>query len=182
MHTCTHFTSLTTQGVGAIFYTQVALAALPPSPRTEHLRAVLIPINYFLVFTSIVVHGITIPVGKTFHRSGIMQLTRSWTTSGTGNGNATPRRGKASRPTAPVEISAISSPVAVRRADGTGSGSGTVTPSRMEMGDDQVRAKRMTGGDEEGADGVGRGMGGDAGGGIKGQSGTSNGDIGVKFV
>jgi hypothetical protein len=40
----------------------------------------------------------------------------------------------------------------------------------------------MTGGDEEGAEGVGRGMGGDAGGGIKGQSGTSNGDIGVKFV
>jgi hypothetical protein len=31
------------------------------------MTRVIVPVNYFLVLTSILVHGITIPVGKGFH-------------------------------------------------------------------------------------------------------------------
>jgi hypothetical protein len=40
---------------------------------------VIVPVNYFLVLTSIIVHGITIPVGKSFH----MVRTRTFNISST---------------------------------------------------------------------------------------------------
>ena len=51
-------------GVGAVFYTMVALERLPEDGSREHLRHVLVPVNLFIVFTSIVVHGITLPIAK----------------------------------------------------------------------------------------------------------------------
>lgn len=66
-------------GVGAVFYTQVALEVLPDNGTRHHLRAVLRPVNFFLVLTSIVVHGITIPVGKGFQRARTLTQTRSIT-------------------------------------------------------------------------------------------------------
>ena len=59
-------------GVGALFYTQIALEVLPNDGTRQHLRDVLYPVNLFLIFTSIVVHGITIPVAKSFQRARTM--------------------------------------------------------------------------------------------------------------
>lgn len=64
-------------GVGAVFYTQVALEVLPEDGTRTALRDVLIPINYFLVLTSIIVHGITIPIGKGFQQARSLTITRS---------------------------------------------------------------------------------------------------------
>lgn len=58
-------------GVGAVFYVQVALERLPEE--RERLRAVITPVVYFLVLTSVVVHGVTIPLAKGF--SGVRRLT-----------------------------------------------------------------------------------------------------------
>ncbi|KAJ9107426.1 hypothetical protein QFC21_000877 [Naganishia friedmannii] len=58
-------------GVGAVFYVQVALEKLPEE--RERLRAVITPVVYFLILTSVVVHGVTIPLAKGF--SGVRRLT-----------------------------------------------------------------------------------------------------------
>ncbi|KAI8997832.1 Sodium/hydrogen exchanger family-domain-containing protein [Pilobolus umbonatus] len=49
-------------GVGCIFYYAVALESLPVDGPNAHARALIGPVAYFIVFSSIVVHGITIPV------------------------------------------------------------------------------------------------------------------------
>jgi len=66
---------LTVSGVGAVFYTQVALQYIPDS-RGE-LRNVVTPVVYFLVMTSVVIHGITIPLGKGFQTARSLTRTRS---------------------------------------------------------------------------------------------------------
>jgi hypothetical protein len=58
---------------------QVALEVLPNNPQSTHLREVITPVVYFLVLTSIIVHGITIPIGKAGSRG--LTLTRSLTFS-----------------------------------------------------------------------------------------------------
>ncbi|OCF31083.1 hypothetical protein I316_07214 [Kwoniella heveanensis BCC8398] len=86
-------------GVGAVFYVQVALDTLPDDGTRTHLRQTLLPTVYFLVFTSVIVHGITIPLGKGFQRAKTITLTR--TSTGTGlfansNSNTRDDNGKAS--------------------------------------------------------------------------------------
>ena len=66
-------------GVGAVFYVQIALEVLPNNPTSTHLREVITPVVYFLVLTSVIVHGVTIPIGKAGSRS--MTLTRTLTFS-----------------------------------------------------------------------------------------------------
>ncbi|KAE8221759.1 hypothetical protein CF319_g4934 [Tilletia indica] len=51
-------------GIGAIFYGQVALRELPNDELRRRLREIYNPIILFLVFASVLCHGITIPVGK----------------------------------------------------------------------------------------------------------------------
>jgi len=51
-------------GVGAIFYGQVALRELPNDELRARLREIYNPIILFLVFASVLCHGITIPVAK----------------------------------------------------------------------------------------------------------------------
>ncbi|EIW72414.1 hypothetical protein TREMEDRAFT_36687 [Tremella mesenterica DSM 1558] len=67
-------------GVGAVFYNSIALEVIPVEGR-ENLRAVVTPVVYFLVLTSVVIHGITIPVGKGFQRARTSTLSRSQTTT-----------------------------------------------------------------------------------------------------
>jgi len=62
-------------GVSAVFYIQVALENIPEE-RTQ-LRAVIEPVVLFLVLTSVLIHGITIPVGKGFHHTLTITKTRS---------------------------------------------------------------------------------------------------------
>ena len=66
-------------GVSAVFYIQVALENIPEE-RTQ-LRAVIEPVVLFLVLTSVLIHGITIPLGKGFHHTMTITKTRS-TSSG----------------------------------------------------------------------------------------------------
>lgn len=66
-------------GVSAVFYIQVALENIPEE--REQLRAVIEPVVLFLVLTSVLIHGITIPVGKGFHHTLTVTKTRS-TSSG----------------------------------------------------------------------------------------------------
>ncbi|KAK8866002.1 hypothetical protein IAR55_001153 [Kwoniella newhampshirensis] len=66
-------------GVGAVFYVQVALDVLPDDGSRQHLRDTILPVVYFLVLTSVVVHGITIPIGKGFQRARTSTLTKTKT-------------------------------------------------------------------------------------------------------
>ncbi|KDN49702.1 hypothetical protein RSAG8_01767, partial [Rhizoctonia solani AG-8 WAC10335] len=66
-------------GVSAIFYVQVALEYLPKESRDQVKRTVE-PVVYFMVFTSILVHGITVPASKVIMRG--VTLTRTLTQSG----------------------------------------------------------------------------------------------------
>ncbi|KAL7424782.1 hypothetical protein Q5752_000466 [Cryptotrichosporon argae] len=70
-------------GVGAVFYNQVALETLPDDGTRQHLRDVITPVVSFLVLTSVIVHGITVPIGKGFQtaRSRTLTLTRSLATN-----------------------------------------------------------------------------------------------------
>lgn len=43
----------------------------------EAHRSVIKPVNYFLVLTSIIVHGVTIPVGKGFNHARTLTMSRS---------------------------------------------------------------------------------------------------------
>ncbi|WVR05954.1 hypothetical protein IAU60_002981 [Kwoniella sp. DSM 27419] len=72
-------------GVGAVFYVQVALDNLPEDGTREHLRNTLLPTVYFLVLTSVVVHGVTVPLGKGFQRAKTITMTRSSTGRTDGN-------------------------------------------------------------------------------------------------
>jgi hypothetical protein len=86
-------------GVSAVFYVQVALENIPEE--RERLRAVITPVVYFMVLTSVIVHGecaciaarrvvvadgnpplgITIPLGKGFHHTLTINKTRSSATT-----------------------------------------------------------------------------------------------------
>ncbi|WWC66335.1 uncharacterized protein I206_100236 [Kwoniella pini CBS 10737] len=66
-------------GIGAIFYVQVALEVIPEDGTRQHLREVILPVVYFLVLTSVLVHGVTIPIGKGFQRARTMTISRSST-------------------------------------------------------------------------------------------------------
>ncbi|WWC58656.1 uncharacterized protein I303_101200 [Kwoniella dejecticola CBS 10117] len=66
-------------GVGAIFYVQVALEVIPEDGTREQLRQVILPVVYFLVLTSVLVHGVTIPIGKGFQMARTMTISRSST-------------------------------------------------------------------------------------------------------
>ncbi|BEI91478.1 uncharacterized protein CcaverHIS019_0402980 [Cutaneotrichosporon cavernicola] len=54
-------------GVGALFYAQVALHWVPHDARPR-LYAMVLPVVYFIIMTSIIVHGITIPLGMLLQR------------------------------------------------------------------------------------------------------------------
>jgi hypothetical protein len=47
-------------GVGTLYWTSEALEYLPDTERRAHLREVLMPINYFLIVFSVLVHGTSI--------------------------------------------------------------------------------------------------------------------------
>lgn len=49
-------------GVGSVFYAMVALEQLDPEGPHAYARALMEPIVYFIAFTSIIVHGVTIPL------------------------------------------------------------------------------------------------------------------------
>lgn len=51
-------------GVGAVFYIQVALKQLPADGTRDRLRVVYSPLVLFMVFSSVLMHGITIPISK----------------------------------------------------------------------------------------------------------------------
>ncbi|WWC99766.1 hypothetical protein V866_006671 [Kwoniella sp. B9012] len=102
-------------GVGAVFYVQVALDVIPEDGTREHLRQVLLPVVYFLVLTSVVVHGITIPIGK-----GGFKLARTMTMSGSRNATGA-NDGMVSRLPPPVELPSRSQTqsISVSGHDGT---------------------------------------------------------------
>lgn len=60
-----------------MFYVQVALEYIPEE--RVALRNTILPVVYFLVLTSVIVHGITIPIGKGFQNARSLTLTRSVT-------------------------------------------------------------------------------------------------------
>jgi hypothetical protein len=49
-------------GVGAIFYYTVALESIPADGPNAHAREILEPVVYFMVLSSVIAHGITIPL------------------------------------------------------------------------------------------------------------------------
>lgn len=72
-------------GVGAVFYIQVALKQLPDDGTRDRLRAVYSPLVLFMVFSSVLTHGITIPISKlgpgVMRRTATLTKTRSITFS-----------------------------------------------------------------------------------------------------
>lgn len=51
-------------GVGAVYYIQVALREIPDDGTRDRLRAVYAPVVLFCVFSSVLTHGVTIPIAK----------------------------------------------------------------------------------------------------------------------
>lgn len=64
-------------GVGAVFYIQVALKQLPDDGTRDRLRAVYAPVVLFMVFSSVLTHGVTIPISKL--GPGVMRRTATLT-------------------------------------------------------------------------------------------------------
>lgn len=48
-------------GVGALFYYTIAIESIPSDGTDNYARQVMEPIIYFMILSSVVVHGITIP-------------------------------------------------------------------------------------------------------------------------
>ncbi|KAG8691500.1 hypothetical protein FRC11_002686 [Ceratobasidium sp. 423] len=86
-------------GVSAIFYVQVILGYLPKESRDQVKRTVE-PLVYFMVFTSILVHGITVPASKVLMHG--VTLTRTLTQSGPSGSEK-----RRSQNTGPVTVDAI---------------------------------------------------------------------------
>ncbi|WFD34481.1 hypothetical protein MCUN1_001322 [Malassezia cuniculi] len=51
-------------GVGAIYYIEVALREVPDDDTRTHMREVINPVVLFCVFSSVLTHGITIPITR----------------------------------------------------------------------------------------------------------------------
>lgn len=51
-------------GVGAVFYIEVALRAIPDDGSRGRLRSLYEPVTLFIIFCSVLVHGVTIPISK----------------------------------------------------------------------------------------------------------------------
>lgn len=51
-------------GVGAVFYIEVALREIPNDGSRDRLRALYTPVVLFIVFSSVLAHGVTIPIAK----------------------------------------------------------------------------------------------------------------------
>ena len=49
-------------GVGAVYYIEVAIRKVPDDGTREHLRRVVAPVVMFCVFSSVLAHGITVPI------------------------------------------------------------------------------------------------------------------------
>lgn len=64
-------------GVGAVFYIQVALRQIPDDGTRDRLRAVYAPVVLFMVFSSVLTHGVTIPISKL--GPGVMRRTATLT-------------------------------------------------------------------------------------------------------
>ncbi|EPQ26792.1 uncharacterized protein PFL1_05770 [Pseudozyma flocculosa PF-1] len=64
-------------GISAIFYIQVALRELPDDGTRDRLRRLYTPVVFFCVFSSVLVHGVTIPVSKL--GPGVMKRTATLT-------------------------------------------------------------------------------------------------------
>lgn len=82
-------------GVSAIFYVQVALEQIPEE--RERLRNVITPVVYFMVLTSVIIHGITIPIGK----GALFTMRSSTKTPGKSNAVSSLQKDPAVLPTEP---------------------------------------------------------------------------------
>ncbi|WFD43975.1 hypothetical protein MPSI1_002640 [Malassezia psittaci] len=49
-------------GVGAVYYIEVAIRKVPDDGTRDHLRRVVAPVVLFCVFSSVLAHGITVPI------------------------------------------------------------------------------------------------------------------------
>ncbi|CAK9787176.1 hypothetical protein CC85DRAFT_296295 [Cutaneotrichosporon oleaginosum] len=87
-------------GVGALFYAQVALHWVPHS-RTQ-LHDTVLPVVYFLIMTSIIVHGITIPIGMLMERLMGFDPAKLFSTADTSVDESSRRETPAARPTLPM--------------------------------------------------------------------------------
>lgn len=70
-------------GVGAVFYIEVALRKIPDDGSRDVLRELYTPVVLFCVFSSVLVHGVTVPVSKLgpniVRKSATLTKTRSIT-------------------------------------------------------------------------------------------------------
>ncbi|UZJ51572.1 hypothetical protein CBS101457_000892 [Exobasidium rhododendri] len=78
-------------GVGAVFYIQVALREIPDDGTRDRLRAVYTPVVLFCVFSSVLTHGVTIPIAKL--GPGIVRRTTSFSAQRTISLTTKPRKG-----------------------------------------------------------------------------------------
>ncbi|KAL4402101.1 sodium:proton antiporter [Malassezia pachydermatis] len=68
-------------GVGAVYYIEVALRAVPDDHTREHLRRVITPVVLFCVFSSVLTHGVTIPL--IYFGPHVVRHTRTFTMAST---------------------------------------------------------------------------------------------------
>lgn len=68
-------------GVGAVFYIEVALREIPDDGSRTRLRELYSPVVMFCIFSSILAHGVSIPLSRLSPR--VVKKTRTWTSQRT---------------------------------------------------------------------------------------------------
>lgn len=68
-------------GVGAVFYIEVALRSIPDDGSRTRLRELYSPVVLFCVFSSVLAHGISIPLSRLSPK--VVRKTRTWTSERT---------------------------------------------------------------------------------------------------
>lgn len=66
-------------GVGAVYYIEVAIRKVPDDGTRDHLRRVVNPVVLFCVFSSVLTHGITVPI--VYFGPSVVKHTRTLTRS-----------------------------------------------------------------------------------------------------
>ncbi|KAJ1028466.1 hypothetical protein NDA16_001632 [Ustilago loliicola] len=116
-------------GVGAVFYIQVALKQLPDDGTRERLRAVYAPVVLFMVFSSVLTHGVTIPISKlgpgVMRRTATLTKTKSITFSRPISRNNTIQPTTTDTNTAAARESSPESPSSPEHSDSERNGGGS---------------------------------------------------------
>ncbi|KAK4688341.1 sodium/hydrogen antiporter, partial [Tremellales sp. Uapishka_1] len=137
-------------GVGAVYYVQVALEKIPDDGTRDHLRQVITPVVYFLILTSVIVHGITIPINRGFKHAQTLTMSRSQTGTANEPNNVSRLPPPQERQGTPSDSTNMEQAVRFTLDDDRNNSSLASSPNLRRQTSREDHADRMTGADREG--------------------------------